>query len=200
MMTLIGVAITVAYLYSTLVVFLIPGKTFFWELATLIDVMLLGHWIEMKSLLGASRALEKLAKALPTTAHLVKNGSYVDVYVSMIKPGDKILVKPGEKIPVDGIIVEGETSVDESLITGESRPAYKKPGDKVLAGTINLDGSIIVEALGVGKDTYLAQVIELVKDIQMSKSRAQDLAKRVAEELGIDEYYAEVLPMRRLRL
>ncbi len=185
MMTLIGVAISVAYLYSTAVIFIIPGKTFFWELATLIDIMLLGHWIEMKSVLGASKALEKLAKALPTIAHLVKNGEYVDVHVSKLKPGDKILVKPGEKIPVDGVIIEGSTSVDESLITGESKPVYKKPGDKVIAGTLNLDGSIIVEALGVGKDTYLSQVIELVKQIQMSKSRAQDLANRAAKWLTI---------------
>lgn len=185
MMTLIGVAITVSYLYSSAVVFFIPGRIFFWELATLIDVMLFGHWIEMKSVLGASRALEKLAKALPTTAHIVKNDDYVDVHVSMIKPGDKVLVKPGEKIPVDGVIVDGTTSVDESLVTGESRPVYKKPGDKVIAGTINLDGSIIVKASSVGKDTYLAQVIELVKKIQLSKSRAQDLANKAAKWLTI---------------
>ncbi len=185
MMTLIGVAISVAYLYSTAVIFIIPGRTFFWELATLIDIMLFGHWIEMKSVLGASKALEKLAKALPTVAHLVKNGEYIDVHVSKLKPGDKILVRPGEKIPVDGVIIDGSTSVDESLITGESKPVYKKPGDKVIAGTLNLDGSIIVKALGVGKDTYLSQVIELVKQIQMSKSRAQDLADRAAKWLTI---------------
>ncbi len=185
MMTLIGVAISVAYLYSTAVTFFMEGRTFFWELATLIDIMLLGHWIEMKSVLGASRALEKLAKALPTKAHLVRNGEYIDVDVSVVKPGDRVLVKPGEKIPVDGVIVEGVTSVDESLVTGESKPVYKKPGDKVIAGTINLDGSIIVEATGVGKDTYLSQVIELVKRIQMSKSKAQDLANRAAKWLTI---------------
>lgn len=185
MMTLISVAISVAFIYSSMVVFFIPGKTFFWELATLIDIMLLGHWIEMKSLLGASKALEKLAKAIPTTAHLVRNDGYIDVHVSEIKPGDKILVKPGEKIPVDGLVVDGQTSVDESLVTGESRPVYKKPGDKVIAGTLNIDGSVIVKAKSVGKDTYLAQIIELVKNIQTSKSRAQDLANKAAKWLTI---------------
>ncbi|WFO76324.1 cadmium-translocating P-type ATPase [Desulfurococcaceae archaeon MEX13E-LK6-19] len=186
MMTLIGVAISVAYFYSSMVVFLIPGKMFFWELATLIDIMLLGHWIEMKVVAGASKALEKLVKALPTKAHLVRDdGSIVDVDVSTLKPGDKVIVKPGEKIPVDGVVVEGTTSVDESIVTGESLPVSKKPGDKVIAGTINLDGSIVVKAVSVGKETYLAQVVELVKKIQMSKSRVQDLANRAAKWLTI---------------
>jgi Cu2+-exporting ATPase len=185
MMTLVGVAVSVAYFYSSAVAFLIPGRTFFWELATLIDVMLLGHWVEMKSILGASRALEKLIEALPTTAHLLRDGEYVDVHVSELKPGDVVLVKPGEKIPVDGVIVEGMTSVDESMVTGESKPVYKRPGDKVIAGTINLDGSIKVKATGVGKDTYLSQVVELVQQIQRSKSRAQDLANRAAKWLTI---------------
>ncbi len=185
MMTLVGIAISVAYFYSTAVAFFIPGRTFFWELATLIVVMLLGHWVEMKSILGASRALEKLVEALPTTAHLVKNGGYVDVHVSEVKPGDLVLVKPGERVPVDGVIVDGMTSVDESMITGESKPVYKKPGDEVIAGTINLDGSIKVRAKGVGRDTYLSQVIELVQQIQRSRSRAQDLANRAAKWLTL---------------
>ncbi len=185
MMTLIGVAISVAYFYSTAVTFFISGQTFYWELATLIDIMLLGHWIEMKSILGASRALEELVKALPTIAHLVRDGEVVDVHVSEVKRGDRILVKPGEKIPVDGVIVEGTTSIDESLVTGESRPVTKKPGDKVIAGTINLDGTIIVRAEGVGDQTYLAQIVELVKRIQESKSRMQDLANRAAKWLTV---------------
>ncbi len=186
MMTLIGVAITVAYIYSSLATFIIAGKTFFWELATLIDVMLLGHWIEMKSVLGASRAVEKLVKALPDKAHLVKpDGSILEVHVSKINKGDKVLVKPGEKIPVDGIVVDGSSSVDESLVTGESKPVYKTIGSRVIAGTINLDGSLVVEAVAIGKETYLSKVVELIQRIQASKSKLQDLANRVAKWLTI---------------
>ena len=183
MMTLIGVAISVAYVYSSAVVFLIRGKTFFWELATLIDVMLLGHWIEMKSVMRASRALEELVKTLPTVAHLVKGDEIVDVPVSHVKPGDLVLVRPGEKIPVDGVVVEGRSSVNESMMTGEAKPVAKRPGDNVIAGTINIDGSLTVRALKTGKDTYLMQVIELVKKAQESKSRMQDLANRAARIL-----------------
>ncbi len=185
MMTLIGVAISVAYFYSSAVVFIIPGETFFWELATLIDVMLLGHWIEMRTIAGASRALELLAKSMPTVAHLVKEGGVVDVPVSEVKPGDKVLVRPGEKIPVDGVVVEGSSSVNEALVTGESKPVSKKPGDKVIAATMNLEGSLIIVAEKTGRDTYIAQVIELIRKIQESKSRAQDLANRAAKWLTI---------------
>ncbi|WP_148706436.1 heavy metal translocating P-type ATPase [Aeropyrum camini] len=186
MMTLIGIAITTAYIYSSAVVFFIEGATFFWELATLIDVMLLGHWIEMKTISRASRALELLAKSLPATAHLVtEEGEIVNVDVSMVKPGDKVLVKPGEKMPVDGVVVEGVTSVDEALVTGESKPVTKRPGDKVIAGAVNLEGSIIVRAEKTGRETYIAQVIELIKSIQESKSRAQDISNRVAKWLTV---------------
>ncbi len=183
MMTLIGIAISVAYLYSLAVVFLIRGKTFFWELATLIDVMLLGHWIEMKSVMRASRALEELVKTLPTIAHVIREKEIVDVPVSHVKPGDIVLVRPGEKIPVDGVVVEGTSSVNESMMTGEAKPVAKKPGDNVIAGTINIDGSLTIKALKTGKDTYLMQVIELVKKAQESKSRMQDLANRAARIL-----------------
>ena len=186
MMTLIGVAISVAYFYSTAVTFLIKGQTFFWELATLIDVMLLGHLIEMKTIAGASRALELLAKSLPTTAHLIRpDGSVVDVPVSEIKPGDRVLVKPGEKIPVDGVVVEGSSSVNEALVTGESKPVTKRTGDKVIAATINMEGSLVIEAERTGSETYIAQVIELIRKIQESKSRAQDLANRAAKWLTV---------------
>ncbi|ABN69697.1 copper-translocating P-type ATPase [Staphylothermus marinus F1] len=186
MMTLIGVAISVAYAYSTLVTFIIPGKTFFWEIATLIDVMLLGHWIEMKSILGASKAVENLVKAMPSTAHLVRpDGSVVEVHVSHVRVGDRVLVRPGEKIPVDGVVVDGSSSVDESLVTGESKPVYKTVGSKVIAGTVNLDGSLIVEARAVGKNTYLSQVVKLIQTIQASRSRLQDIADRVAKWLTI---------------
>src|SRR5665647_1482782 len=128
MMTLIAVAISVAYFYSSAVVFGLQGGVFFWELVTLIDVMLLGHWLEMRSVMGASRALEELVKIMPSVAHLKKNGEIVDVGVDQLKIGDKVLVKPGEKVPVDGTVVEGKSSVNESMLTGESKPVAKKPG------------------------------------------------------------------------
>ena len=181
MMTLIALAISVAYFYSAAVVFGLPGKMFFWELATLIDIMLLGHWIEMKSVMGASRALEELAKLMPSEAHkLQPDGSVVDVSVDTLQPGDRVLVKPGEKIPVDGIVVQGETSVNESMLTGESKPVTKKEGSKVIGGAINGEGSIIVEVQRTGKESFLSQVIELVKEAQESKSKTQDLANRAA--------------------
>ncbi len=186
MMTLIAVAITTAYLYSSLVVFGLEGKIFFWELATLIDIMLLGHWIEMKSVMGASRALEELAKLLPSEAHLLLlDGSLKDVPIHELKPGDIVIVKPGERIPADGVVVEGETSVDESMLTGESKPVPKKNGDTVIGGSINGEGSIKVEIKRTGKDSFLSQVIDLVKEAQESKSKTQDLANRAAFWLTI---------------
>jgi Cu2+-exporting ATPase len=185
MMTLISVAITAAYVYSSAVVFGLEGKVFFWELATLIDIMLLGHWLEMRSILGASRALEELVKIMPSEAHLLKDDKVIDVRVEELKPGDRVLVKPGEKIPVDGVVIEGETSVNEAMLTGESKPAAKKPGDEVIGGSINGEGSIVVEVRKTGKDTYLSQVVELVKEAQESKSRTQDLANRAAFYLTI---------------
>ncbi len=180
MMTLIGTAISVAFFYSAFTVFIGAGKEFFWELATLIDVMLLGHWIEAKSVLGASRALEELVKIMPTTAHLVKNGDIVDVPVSELKKGDIVLVKPGEKIPSDGIVVEGESYVNESLLTGESKPVLKKKGDKVIGGAINTDSILKIRIEKTGEETYLSQVIKLVKQAQESKSKTQDLANKAA--------------------
>ncbi|WP_143597791.1 heavy metal translocating P-type ATPase [Thermococcus thioreducens] len=180
MMTLIALAITVAFFYSVAVTFGLPGKTFYWELATLIDIMLLGHYIEMRSVLGASRALEELIKLMPTEAHLVTPEGIKDVPVSELKKGDIVLVKPGEKIPSDGIIVEGETSINESMLTGESKPVYKKPGDEVIGGSINLEGAIKVRIEKTGKDTYLMQVVELVRQAQETRSRTQDLANRAA--------------------
>jgi Cu2+-exporting ATPase len=181
MMTLIGIAIATAYIYSSVVVFGMEGKIFFWELATLIDVMLLGHWIEMKSVMGASKALEELARLMPSDAHLLMpDGNIKEIPLSELKTGDKVVVKPGEKIPADGRVVEGETSVDESLLTGESTPVYKKVNAKVIGGSINGEGSITVEVEKTGKDSFLSQVIELVREAQESKSKTQDLANRAA--------------------
>ncbi|RXE56551.1 ATPase [Methanoculleus taiwanensis] len=181
MMTLIAVAITVAYLYSAAVVFgLVGGEGFFWELATLIDIMLLGHWIEMRSVLGASRALEELVRIMPSEAHRVTDAGIEDVPVDRLAPGDAVLIKPGEKVPVDGVVTGGATSMSEAMLTGESRPVAKKEGDRVIGGAINGEGSVTVEVEKTGKETYLAQVVELVRQAQESKSRAQDLADRAA--------------------
>ena len=183
MMTLIATAISSAYFYSSAVVFGLKGEVFFWELATLIDIMLLGHWIEMRSIQGASRALEELVKIMPSEAHLQKDGQTVDVKVENLKPGDRVLVKPGEKMPVDGVAIEGETSVNESMLTGESKPVSKKAGDKVIGGSLNGEGSIIVEVTKTGSETYLSQVVELVRKAQESKSKTQDLADKAARLL-----------------
>ena len=185
MMTLVALAITVSFLYSTAVTYGLPGKTFYWELATLIDVMLLGHFIEMRSLLGASRALEELVKIMPKEAHLVTAKGIVDVPVSELRKGDVVLVKPGEKVPSDGVVIEGETSVGESLLTGESRPIYKGPGDLVIGGSINLEGSVKVRIEKTGEESYLMQVVRLVREVQEAKSRTQDLASRAAFWLTI---------------
>ncbi len=181
MMTLIALATTAAYVYSTATVFGLPGEGFFWELATLIVVMLLGHWIEMRSVLGASRALEELVRLLPAEAHLIlPDGGERDVPVADLKPGDRVRVRPGEKIPVDGVVVEGTSSVNEAMLTGESRPIEKGPGDRVIGGALNGEGMLIVEVQRTGRDTYLSQVIELVRQAQETRSRTQDLANRAA--------------------
>jgi Cu2+-exporting ATPase len=181
MMTLVAVAITTAYGYSSAVVFGLTGKVFFWELATLVDVMLLGHWIEMKSVMGASKALEELAKLMPSNAHKVTaDGSVTDVPLSELAVDDKVLIKPGEKIPADGVIVDGESSVNEAMLTGESTPVTKKTNDKVIGGAINGEGSLTIEVKGTGKDSFLSQVIDLVKQAQESKSKTQDLANTAA--------------------
>jgi Cu2+-exporting ATPase len=181
MMTLISVAIATAYIYSSAVVLGLEGKLFFWELVTLIDVMLLGHWMEMKSIMGASRALEELAKLMPSSAHkLMPSGEIMDVPLNELKAGDKVLVKPGEKIPADGEVVDGETSVNEAMLTGESKPVNKTTGAEVIGGSINGEGSITVVVQKTGKDSFLSQVIELVKEAQDSKSKTQDMANRAA--------------------
>lgn len=185
MMTLIGMAVVVAYGYSSVVVFGLKGKYFFWELATLIDIMLLGHWIEMKSVLSASRALEKLAQLMPSAAHKIEGGGVVEVKVSELKTGDRILIKPGEIIPSDGVVAKGESYVDETMVTGESKPVKKRGGNKVIGGTINSDGSLEVEVTGTGEDSYLSRVIKLVRQAQQSKSRTQTIADRAALWLTI---------------
>ncbi|MEZ4701118.1 MAG: copper-translocating P-type ATPase [Rhodothermales bacterium] len=181
MMTLVAMAISVAFFYSAAVVIGLDGKLFFWETATLIDLMLLGHWIEMRSVMGASRALEELARLMPADAHRIDaDGSVVDIRLSDLKKGDRVLVKSGEKIPADGDATEGESSVNESMLTGESRPVKKTTGDGVIAGSVNGQGSLTVEVKKTGEESYLNQVIDLVKTAQASKSRTQNLADRAA--------------------
>ena len=180
MMTLIAMAISVAYLFSAATVFGLEGSDFFWELATLIDIMLLGHWIEMRSVLSASNAMDKLAELMPSTAHLLDGDDVKDVEIESLKAEDKILIKPGEKVPADGIIVKGESHVNESMLTGESKPVQKNKEDKVIAGSINGDGSLEVKVENIGDDSYLSKVIDMVKKAQDSKSRTQNLADKAA--------------------
>ena len=185
MMFLIGFAITVAYIYSVAIVFGLQGTDFFWELATLILIMLLGHWIEMKSVAGASKELELLVQLMPSDAHMVMPDMVHDVKTDTLKENDIILVKPGEKVAADGIILEGESYLNESMLTGESKPTQKVKGDKVIAGAINGNGSIKVTVSHAAKDSYLSQVIKLVDDAQKSKSQTQLLADKAARWLTI---------------
>ncbi len=181
MMTLISIAITTAYCYSSAVVFGVRGKVFFWELSTLVDIMLLGHWVELRSVLAASRALEELARLMPSAAHkLMPDGGVRDVPLEDLALGDRVIVKPGEKMPADGAVVEGNSSASEALLTGESTPVPKKPGSPVIGGSINGEGAITVEVKKTGRDSFLSQVIDLVRAAQESKSRTQDLADRAA--------------------
>ncbi|MGI9174369.1 MAG: HAD-IC family P-type ATPase, partial [Rhodothermales bacterium] len=181
MMTLVALAISVAFFYSAAVVFGLAGKLFFWETATLVDLMLVGHWIEMRSVMGASRALEELAKLMPAEAHrLGEDGHTEDVPVAALRPGDRVQVKSGERVPADGRVVEGRSSVNESMLTGESAPVKKTEGDKAIAGSVNGTGLLTIEVEKTGEASYLNQVIGLVREAQSSKSRTQDLANRAA--------------------
>lgn len=184
MMTLIALAISTAYIYSALTVFILKGNDFFWELATLITIMLLGHWIEMRSIMGASRALEELIKLMPEIAHAIQpNGETVDVMTKDLKEGDVVLVKPGEKVPIDGIVYEGRSAVNEAMITGESVPVEKENGMEIIGGSINGEGILKFKVNHVGDATFLSQVIKLVRDAQASKSNTQRLADVAAKWL-----------------
>jgi Cu2+-exporting ATPase len=180
MMTLVAMGITAAYLYSAATTFFVEGEGFYWELATLVDVMLLGHWIEMRSIGRAGEALAELARLLPDTAERVLDGSVEEVPIAELSPGDTVLVRPGARVPADGAVVEGESHVDEAMLTGESRPVGKAPGDEVIAGTVNEEGALRVKVTDTGEDTALAGIMRLVQEAQASKSRAQDVADRAA--------------------
>ena len=185
MMILIAVAISTAYIYSAATVFGLKGEDFFWELATLITIMLLGHWLEMKSIAGASRELELLVQLMPDQAHLVAADKITDVKTDSLKEADIILIKPGEKIAADGLIAEGESYLNESMLTGESVPVKKTKGQKVIAGSINGNGSIKVTVTHASKDSYLSKVVKLIDDAQKSKSKTQLLADKAALILTI---------------
>jgi Cu2+-exporting ATPase len=185
MMFLIGFAITVAYVYSVLIIFGLPGMDFFWELSTLILIMLLGHWIEMKSVAGASREMELLVQLMPSEAHLVLKDIVHDVKIETLKKDDIILVKPGEKVAADGFILNGESYLNESMLTGESKPVLKIKGEKVIAGAINGNGAIQILVSHSSRESYLSQVIRLVEDAQKSKSKTQLIADKAAKWLTI---------------
>jgi P-type Cu2+ transporter len=180
MMTLVALAITVSYVYSVAVSFGLPGDSFYMELVTLVDIMLLGHWIEMTSVQGASRALEHLAKLVPAIAHKQVNGRIEDVQVSALVEGDRILIRPGEQVPIDGEVIEGTSSVNEAFLTGESRPVVKKTNDEVVAGAVNGEGALTIKVIRTGDKTTLSQIMRLVAEAQASKSQYQTLADRLA--------------------
>lgn len=184
MMTLIALAISVAYVFSIAVVFGFPGMDFFWELATLIVIMLLGHWLEMRSVLGASRALQLLVSMMPAMAHKVTQEDRItDIKSEALQQNDTVLIKPGEKIPADGIVIQGESYLDESMLTGESKPVKKEKHDKVIGGSVNGNGSLQVKVMHTGKDSYLNKVIRMVQEAQKAKSRTQHLADKAAKWL-----------------
>lgn len=183
MMTLISMAISVAYFYSTATVFGLKGEDFFWELSTLIVIMLLGHWLEMKSVLGASKALQLLVSMLPSEAHKVVGDTIEDVKLDDLIKDDIILIKPGEKIPADGIITEGSSYLNESMLTGESKPVKKELDDKVIGGSINGNSTLRVRVKHTGKDSYLSKVIKMVDEAQRTKSKMQNLSDRAAKWL-----------------
>jgi P-type Cu2+ transporter len=181
MMTLISLAITAAFAYSVFAVFAAPMSSFFWEMATLIDIMLLGHWLEMRSVRQASGALNELAKLMPDTAELIgQDGDTRQVRTTELREGDLVLVRPGASIPADGVIEDGRSEVNEAMITGESNPVSKEPGSKVIAGTINGDGSLRVRVTATGEQTALAGIMRLVEQAQQSKSDTQILADKAA--------------------
>lgn len=185
MMTLIALAITTAYLYSVYAVFIGSDQTLWWELSTLIVIMLLGHWMEMRAVSGAQSALQELSKLLPDTAEVMREGKSVIVPLEDVQVGDVVLVKPGGKVPTDGVVTEGTSDVDESLATGESKPVMKQQGSEVIAGTVNGDGSLTLRVTKIGEGTFLAGVMRLVAEAQASKSKLQLLSDRAAYYLTL---------------
>lgn len=184
MMTLVAFAITVGYSFSVAATFLFPGESLYWEIATLISVFLLGHWLEMRAVRGTTGALGELAKLIPPTTHKIKGkGEIVEVNTSEVIIGDRLMVKPGEKIPIDGKVIEGESSINESMVTGESVPVAKEKGDKVIGGSLNQDGSLTIEVTKIGSQTTLSQIMKLIRQAQSSKPNVAHLADKAASIL-----------------
>lgn len=185
MMVLVSLAVGAGYLYSVATTFLIEAPDFYWEISTLAVFLLFGHWMEMRSVVGASGALKELVKLIPPKANLVKNDQIIEVDTENLQINDIILIRPGEKVPVDGILIEGSSNVNEAMVTGESKPVAKKIEMNVIGGTLNIDGSLRVRVSKVGKDTALAQIISLVTEAQNSKPKTQRLADRAAHYLTL---------------
>jgi Cu2+-exporting ATPase len=180
MMTLVSLAVLSGYVFSVAATFIFEGKSLYWEVSTLVLAFLFGHWMEMRAVRGATGALSELAKLIPPNAHLVKGKEIEDVGTEKLKKGDKVLVRPGEKVPIDGVVTEGESSVNEAMITGESKPVNKKAKDEVIGGSINYDGSLTIEVSKVSEDTAISQMMELIRKAQESKPPVQKLADRAA--------------------
>ncbi len=185
MNVLISIAVISGYIYSVGATFFFEAEDFYWEISTLVVFLLFGHWMEMKAVRGASGALKELVKLIPPTANLIKNGEVVEVPTSELQVNHLLLVRPGEKVPIDGVVIEGETNVNEAMITGESKPVNKTRGSEVIGGTINGEGAIRVQVTKTGEETALAQIIKLVQEAQTSKPRTQKLADRAAHYLTL---------------
>jgi Cu2+-exporting ATPase len=185
MSVLVTLAVLSGYFYSVGSTFLFEAADFYWEISTLVVFLLFGHWMEMKAVRGASGALRELVKLIPPTANLVKDGEIVEVSTSEVNVGDVLLIRPGDKVPIDGVVIEGETSINESMITGESKPVHMKKGNAVIGGTINGEGAIRIKVDKTGEKTARAQIIKLVQDTAASKPRVQKLADRAAHYLTL---------------
>ena len=183
MMTLVSLAVLSGYIFSVAATFLFEGESLYWEISTLVLAFLFGHWIEMRAVRGATGALSELAKLIPPKANLLRGKEVITVGTEELEKGNKILVRPGEKVPIDGVVVDGESSVNESMITGESRPIAKKKGSEVIGGTINNDGSLTIEVTKTGDETAVSQMMELVRSAQESKPPVQKIADRAAKYL-----------------
>ncbi|OGM33476.1 copper-translocating P-type ATPase [Candidatus Woesebacteria bacterium RIFCSPHIGHO2_01_FULL_44_21] len=180
MMTLVSLAVLSGYVFSIAATFLFPGESLWWEISTLVSAFLFGHWMEMRAVMGTTGALEELAKLIPPTANKLVDGKLVEVETSELQKGDKVVIRPGEKVPVDGTVIEGESSLNESMITGESRPVFKKVGDSVVGGTINNDGTLTIEVTKTGTESALAQIMSLIRQAQTTKPSVQRLADKAA--------------------
>ncbi len=193
MNVLVTLAVLSGYFYSLGTTFIFIAPDLYWEISTLVLFLAFGHWMEMRSVVGASGALGELVKLIPPKANVLRNGDIVEVDTADVKVGEILLIRPGDKVPIDGVVIEGETSINESMITGESKPVSKKQGDSVIGGTINESGSIKIKVLKTGEDTALSQIIKLIKTAQESKPRSQKLADRAAHYLTLTAIIIGVL-------